>query len=664
MSLPLSTRPATQLPRWTHPLAALVAGLLTVGAAAAAKAQDAPVPAPTSAATTSTSASTPSDTAATVYRGGANRTGFADQDATPPLSIAWQNTVIPLSGNQSTPVQDNDTIFFGTNGGVYAVNASDGSIKWTYPTAEALANPDVAHPGFFDCPATVADGKVYIGNDDGKLYAFDENTGALAFQVTTGGIVRSAPVVSDGVIYFGSGDSKLYAIREDNQQPVWGGAFRSTGQISTPPAVSSGNVFFVDGNDTLFSAALASGRLVWSLKFDSDIADSPPVIANGVVIVGSERDLYGIAPNVGSTRWHLTLPASLTAQIAVSGDGSMIYAATSDDNIVAINTHGQVQWTAPLGSATSIAPVVTNNSVVAITKSGIVRLLDANNGQVRWSYALYSVAPPRRSAGASISAIPLVTAGVLYTLSDNGTLTAFRANASDNLSPTAVLASPVLNRAIAGAQIPYAIFVNDIGSGISTSSVSLKVDGTVIPVVYDVNTGYITVQTVARSLGAPVPVALPTLSSGLHALTLVVADWRGNQLAKTWNFTVNDGLNAPGSALPPASTTPTPAGGPQSVSAPSTASGATDSGAAPNGGTGTSTGSGSSGDSNSGGSTGSSGSSSSGPSTGARPTGSGGPGPVPSPATGSGPVPSTPSGPGASPVPPAGTGGFPPAPPI
>lgn len=658
MSLPLSPRSVSRLSRSIHPLTALLGGLLVGGAGVVAHAQTTPPSTPPSAAAPAVAGSAPADASATVYRGGVGRTGFAAQDATPPLSVAWQNTVAPLNGNQSTPVTDNGTVFFGTNGAVYAMNASDGSIKWTYPTAAALANPDVAHPGFFDCPATVADGKVYIGNDDGKLYAFDENTGALAWQVTTGGIVRSAPVVSDGVIYFGSGDSKLYAIREDNQQPVWGGEFRSSGQISTPAAISASDVFFVDGNDTLFCAALASGRLVWSLKFGDNIADSPPVLANGVVVVGSQRDLYGIAPSVGSTRWHLTLPASLTAQIAVSGDGSMIYAATSDDDIVAINTHGQVQWTAPLGSDTTIAPVVTNNSVVAITKSGIVRLLDASTGQVRWSYPLSSVAAPRRGRGTNISAAPLVTAGVIYTLSDNGTLTAFRANGSDNLPPSAALVSPVLNRAIAGAQIPYAIFVNDIGSGVNPSSVSLKADGATIPVVYDVDNGYITVRMVARSLGSPVPVAIATLSSGLHALTLTVSDWRGNQLTKTWNFTVNDALNPPGSALPQSqSPTTPPDASQQSGATPSATGSVADSGSA----------AGSSADPSAAGSgSGSSASPSSSGTTGARPTGSAGPGPVPGPVTGSGPVPSTPTGPGASPVAPSGTGGtgFPPAPPI
>ena len=647
MSLPLPTRSFCN-PRAFLPWLAAAPALFLLFAGAAVKAQSAAPTAPEA-------ASGDTDLAATAYRGGPGRTGFADQEASPPLSIAWQNTGPALAGNQSTPVIDNGVIFFGTAGRVYAVNAGDGSVKWVYPSADVLANPDVAHPGLFDCPATVSDGKVIIGNDDHNLYALDENTGALAWQVNTGGYVRSAPIVQNGVVYFGSGDSKLYAIREDNQKPVWGGEFRTTGQITTPAAVAPGNVYFVDVNDTLYSAALSSGRLVWSLKFENNIVDSPPVLGDGVVIVAAERDVYGVSPSTGSIRWHFLLPATLTAQVALSGDGSLIYAATSDDDIVAVDQHGHVQWTAPLGSATKIAPVVTNNTVVAVTNSGVVRVLDAATGAARYAYTLFSVGSPHQNAGTNVTAVPLVTAGAIYTLADNGTLTALRANAIDDLPPTADLIYPVQNKAVAGAQIRYAIFVNDIGSGIDPSSLAVKVDNASLPVVYDLNSGYITIRLAARGLGQPAPVALPTLSSGAHALTLSLADWRGNRLVKTWNFTVNDALNPVGSALP--------ANQSSSGNAPdASAQGATGSqGAqdtAPGGGVDSGTGS----NTAPGGSSGSG--SGTGATSGAQPTGSGGAGAVPTPSTAPGPVPSTPTGAGAVPAAPPGAGNFPPPPPI
>ena len=59
---------------------------------------------------------------------------------------------------------------------------------------------------------TVLDGVVYVGSEDGNVYAADAATGALRWIYQTGAGVHSAPVVSDGVVYVGSGDSYLYAL--------------------------------------------------------------------------------------------------------------------------------------------------------------------------------------------------------------------------------------------------------------------------------------------------------------------------------------------------------------------------------------------------------------------------------------------------------------------
>jgi len=65
----------------------------------------------------------------------------------------------------------------------------------------------------------VAEGVVYVGSDDGKLYAFDAAgvTGCTAgvctplWTATTGSKVQSSPAVAEGVVYVGSDDGKLYA---------------------------------------------------------------------------------------------------------------------------------------------------------------------------------------------------------------------------------------------------------------------------------------------------------------------------------------------------------------------------------------------------------------------------------------------------------------------
>ena len=50
------------------------------------------------------------------------------------------------------------------NGEFYAIN-SDGSLKWSYTTGNEV----------WSSPAIAADGTVYVGSFDDKLYAFGES---------------------------------------------------------------------------------------------------------------------------------------------------------------------------------------------------------------------------------------------------------------------------------------------------------------------------------------------------------------------------------------------------------------------------------------------------------------------------------------------------------
>ncbi len=59
--------------------------------------------------------------------------------------------------------------------------------KWSYATSEAISSS----------PA-VANGVVYVGSDDGKVYALDAATGAFDWSYTTGEATSSSPAVANG----------------------------------------------------------------------------------------------------------------------------------------------------------------------------------------------------------------------------------------------------------------------------------------------------------------------------------------------------------------------------------------------------------------------------------------------------------------------------------
>ena len=73
-------------------------------------------------------------------------------------------------------------------------------------------------------PAVDAAGNVYIGSDDGSLYAINATGDSVLWKYTTGGHVRSSPALSaDGsVVYVGSMDGYVYAVATDTGKQVCG----------------------------------------------------------------------------------------------------------------------------------------------------------------------------------------------------------------------------------------------------------------------------------------------------------------------------------------------------------------------------------------------------------------------------------------------------------
>jgi outer membrane protein assembly factor BamB len=90
------------------------------------------------------------------------------------------------------------------------------SLYWKFNTATGLAvrsSPAVVVGDFYRGEGGyVIAGAVYIGSDDGNVYALNAATGIPLWKYVTGGPVSSSPAVVNGVVYVGSSDGYVYAL--------------------------------------------------------------------------------------------------------------------------------------------------------------------------------------------------------------------------------------------------------------------------------------------------------------------------------------------------------------------------------------------------------------------------------------------------------------------
>ena len=100
--------------------------------------------------------------------------------ATPPRCPA----PLPAAQIISSPVVDGETVFIGSEDGkLYALKTEDGEEVWSYATKDKV-----------DSSPAVGDSLVYVGSLDGTVHAINKESGESEWEYETDGVVRNAHV--------------------------------------------------------------------------------------------------------------------------------------------------------------------------------------------------------------------------------------------------------------------------------------------------------------------------------------------------------------------------------------------------------------------------------------------------------------------------------------
>ncbi len=112
----------------------------------------------------------------------------------------------------SSPAVANGLVYIGgDDGALYAFDATGAAGCSSFPVVCQPKWASQAGSTIFMSSPAVVNGAVYIGSFH-DLYAFDAITGAPLAHFPTGGFIEGSPAVANGKVYIGSGDGKLYAL--------------------------------------------------------------------------------------------------------------------------------------------------------------------------------------------------------------------------------------------------------------------------------------------------------------------------------------------------------------------------------------------------------------------------------------------------------------------
>lgn len=129
-----------------------------------------------------------------------------------------------------------------TPGRIVALDAASGTPRWTATLPTGLGKGTRATP-------LLAGGRLYIGGDDGGLYAYSARTGRRLWVFHTGAPILSTPLLVGTSLYLPGGNGLLYCLDAASGRRRW---TLRLGQMRAAPA-------YLDG--TLFVASAGAGGL-------------------------------------------------------------------------------------------------------------------------------------------------------------------------------------------------------------------------------------------------------------------------------------------------------------------------------------------------------------------------------------------------------------------
>jgi len=271
------------------------------------------------------------------------------------------------------------SLFIGNqDGNLYAFNASSGKLLWKYPlTFSVKLNP------------TYANGTVFIGNKN-YLYALNSSTGELKWKTLLPGGIGTSPQVVNNIVYTtedkgANSESSIVAINATTGTIIWKKGIL-TDIIVCSPTVAGGKVVTAGFYNGLFCFDAVTGQFLWN--FPTGITRDNPAIVNGTLYIGSEGyQLIAIDMATGTKKWSVDSYLDINNHL-IHGVGS---SPTVADGVLYTGgilkaydiATGNVLWKYDVSPSAVVGPVYENGVIFGNSPGDMVFAIN-NNGTLKW----------------------------------------------------------------------------------------------------------------------------------------------------------------------------------------------------------------------------------------------------------------------------------------
>jgi outer membrane protein assembly factor BamB/tRNA A-37 threonylcarbamoyl transferase component Bud32 len=261
-------------------------------------------------------------------------------------------------------------------GAKHPAAAASGHKVWSFPTGNSIWSSVV-----------VANGVVYFGSDDSRIYAVNVSDGSKRWSHPTNGAVRSGLAVAGGAVYAGSYDGNLYALNTSDGSKLW--LYPAHSIAAAGVAVADGKVYSSAIGIVVVALRASTGAKVWEYAQGGSGQQGIAVVDHVVYVGSSSAQVDALRGNGGNVIWTASANGPMSSGVAVAG--GTVFAGSDDQNVYALDvSNGSKLWAFPAGGAVESGIAVANGIVYVGSADDTVYALSASHGRVIWKFATQS----------------------------------------------------------------------------------------------------------------------------------------------------------------------------------------------------------------------------------------------------------------------------------
>ena len=250
-----------------------------------------------------------------------------------------------------------------------------------YPPLQQVWEFDAKY--YIAAPPIASHDAVYAVRQNGVVYKLNAVDGSRIWEKDVGYYVDSSPALGPDLVFVSLLNGTLDALNKNTGEIAW--MFNTEGWTTSAATYTDG-IVYVGSSRNVYAINASNGVEKW--RFATDGWVEAPAVSNGIVYVGSaDGRLYAINADSGTEKWRFPAIGDLGTIVnaPIVGDGIVYMDA---DKLYALNaSNGQQLWDVPVASAGDLAGFAYNTVLCSDWYGDQIRAFDATTGILKWNYS-------------------------------------------------------------------------------------------------------------------------------------------------------------------------------------------------------------------------------------------------------------------------------------